>query len=83
MKGNKVMNLAFKIGVFDKRLNRTIISEARADRHGVMAILENLTTLEVRERNKFLRDLIGLGVATHEPVEGATDFPYAITAMKL
>lgn len=75
--------LPFKIGVFDKRLNRTIISEARADRHGVMAILENLTTLEVRERNKFLRDLIGLGVATHEPVEGAVDFPYAITAMKL
>ena len=26
MKGSKAMNLAFKIGVFDKRLNRTIIS---------------------------------------------------------
>ena len=83
MKGNKTMNLAFKIGVFDKRLNRTIISEARADRHGVMAILENLTTLEVRERNKFLRDLIGLGVATHEPEEGSFDLAYSITAMKL
>ena len=77
------MNLAFKIGVFDKRLNRTIISEAQADRHGVMAILENLTTLEVRERNKFLRDLIGLGVAMHEPDEGSFDLAYSITAMKL
>ena len=77
------MNLAFKIGVVDTQLNRTIISEARADRHGVLAILENLTTLEARDRNKFVRELIGLGVATHEPVAGATDYPYAITAMKL
>ena len=75
--------MQFKIGVVDTRLNRAIISEAQANRHGVMAILENLTTLEVRERNRFLRDLIGLGVASHQPVVGAVDYPYAVTAMKL
>lgn len=75
--------MQFIFGVVDKKANRAIVEGAHADHLGIDLILEKLTSLELRGRTRFLRQLIGKGMAVHEP-EGPDDpFQYTISAMKL
>ena len=75
--------MQFIFGVVDKKANRAVIEGAHADHVGIDLILEKLTSLGLGDRTRFLRQLIGKGMAVHEP-EGLNDpFQYTISAMKL
>lgn len=75
--------MKFVVGVVDKMTNKTIIEGAHATHEGVTAILENFTILSMRERNSFLREVIGKGVCAYEPTNLVKGKPYAITTMRL
>lgn len=75
--------MKFAVGVFDTKQNRTVLEGARADQKGIFVILEVFTTLEPNGRNKFVRDAIGLGVASYTPGTDEEAMQYSVTAMRL